>query len=61
MVVPGGGGRAHADEQPLSNVIGHVRFIPDPHTKSILVLSPPEFHNDIEKTIRESWMSRACR
>ncbi len=39
-------------QQPLSNVIGHVRFIPDPHSKSILVLAPPEFHADIEQTIR---------
>ncbi|MCX5647440.1 MAG: hypothetical protein NTZ17_22585 [Phycisphaerae bacterium] len=48
----GGGGRGTLGEQPLSNVIGHVRFIPDPRSKSILVLSPPEFHNDIEQTIR---------
>ena len=47
----GGGGRGAQGEQPLSNVIGHVRFVPDPHTKSILVLSPPEFHNDIRETI----------
>jgi type II secretory pathway component GspD/PulD (secretin) len=38
-------------QQPLSNVIGHVRFIPDPRSKSILVLSPPEFHNDIKQMI----------
>ena len=48
----GGGGRGALGEQPLSNVIGHVRFVPDPHTKSILVLSPPEFHNDIAQMIR---------
>ena len=46
------GARRTLDEQPLSNVIGRVRFIPDPRTKSILVLSPPEYHNDIEQTIR---------
>ena len=48
----GGSGRGALAEQPLSNVIGHVRFIPDPRSKSILVLAPPEFHNDIELTIR---------
>jgi general secretion pathway protein D len=44
--------RGAQNQQPLSNVIGHVRFIPDPHSKSILVLAPPEFHADIEQTIR---------
>jgi len=48
----GGSPRGAAGQQPLSNVIGHVRFIPDPRSKSILVLSPPEFHDDLEKTIR---------
>jgi len=48
----GGSGRGALGEQPLSNVIGRVRFIPDPRSKSILVLAPPEFHNDIEQTIR---------
>jgi type II secretory pathway component GspD/PulD (secretin) len=47
-----GSPRGTVGQQPLSNVIGHVRFIPDPHSKSILVLSPPEFHKDIEQTIR---------
>jgi general secretion pathway protein D len=46
------GARRTLGEEPLSNVIGRVRFIPDPRSKSILVLSPPEFHNDIEQTIR---------
>jgi general secretion pathway protein D len=46
-----GGFRGTTGQQPLSNVIGHVRFIPDPHSKSILVLSPPEFHDDIERMI----------
>jgi general secretion pathway protein D len=49
----GGGPRGTAGEEPLSNVIGRVRFIPDPRSKSILVLSPPEYHNDIQATIRE--------
>lgn len=48
----GSSARGAANQQPLSNVIGHVRFIPDPRSKAILVLSPPEFHNDIEQTIR---------
>jgi type II secretory pathway component GspD/PulD (secretin) len=48
----GAGARGAQNQQPLSNVIGHVRFIPDPHSKSILMLAPPEFHNDIEQTIR---------
>jgi general secretion pathway protein D len=47
------GARRSLDEEPLSNVIGRVRFIPDPRSKSILVLSPPEYHNDIERMIRD--------
>jgi general secretion pathway protein D len=47
------GARSRLDEEPLSNVIGRVRFIPDPRSKSILVLSPPEFHNDIAQTIQQ--------
>jgi general secretion pathway protein D len=46
------GARRTLDEEPLSNVIGRVRFIPDPRSKAILILSPPEYHNDIEKMIR---------
>ncbi len=45
------GARVRTDEEPISNVIGRVRFIPDPRSKSILVLAPPEFQDDIEKTI----------
>ncbi len=45
------GARRTLDEEPLSNVIGRVRFIPDPRSKAILVLSPPEYHNDIAKMI----------
>jgi general secretion pathway protein D len=44
-------GRQSIDEQPISNVIGRIRFIPDPRTKSILVLSPPEFLENIEALI----------
>ncbi|MDI6447931.1 secretin N-terminal domain-containing protein [Anaerobaca lacustris] len=47
------GARRNVDEEPLSNVIGRVRFIPDPRSKSILVLAPPQFQGDIEKTIRQ--------
>lgn len=38
-------------EMPISNVIGRIRFVPDPHTKSILVLSPPEYVSQIQKLI----------
>jgi general secretion pathway protein D len=49
----GGGGRRNVDEEPLSNVIGRVRFIPDPRSKSLLVLAPPEFQESLQQTIRE--------
>ncbi|MBN2591392.1 MAG: hypothetical protein JXA96_16120 [Sedimentisphaerales bacterium] len=35
------------DERPISNVIGKIRFVPETRTKSILVLSPPEFVKNI--------------
>jgi len=38
-------------EMPISNVIGRVRFVPEPHTKSIMVLSPPEFMDAIRELI----------
>ena len=38
-------------EMPISNVIGRVRFVPEPHTKSIMVLSPPEFMANIRALI----------
>jgi type II secretory pathway component GspD/PulD (secretin) len=41
------------DEMPISNVIGRIRFIPDPRSKSILVLSPPEYISSVEAMIRE--------
>jgi general secretion pathway protein D len=47
------GARRNPNEEPISNVIGRVRFIPDPRSKSILVLAPPEFHDKIEETIKE--------
>jgi general secretion pathway protein D len=46
------GARRTVDEQmPISNVIGRIRFVPEPRTKSILVLSPPEFMDKIKKLI----------
>jgi len=41
------------EEVPISNVIGRIRFVPDPHTKSILVLAPPEFIDEVEKLIQD--------
>jgi general secretion pathway protein D len=46
-------GRRSTTEMPISNVIGRVRFIPDTHSKSVLVLSPPEYLDSIESMIRE--------
>ena len=45
------GVRRSLDEEPISNVIGRARFIPDPRSKSILVLAPPQFHANIETMI----------
>jgi general secretion pathway protein D len=45
------GARRANDEEPISNVIGRVRFVPDPRSKSILVLAPPEFQDSIRQTI----------
>ncbi len=47
------GARRANDEEPISNVIGRVRFIPDPRSKSILVLAPPEFQDSIRQTIAD--------
>lgn len=47
------GARQRADEEPISNVIGRVRFIPDPRSKSILVLAAPEFQASLEETIKK--------
>jgi general secretion pathway protein D len=41
------------EEMPISNVIGKVRFVPDTHSKSLLVLAPPEFMPNIESLVRE--------
>lgn len=46
-------GRTSTTEEPISNVIGKVRFIPDIHSKSILVLAPPQFMANIEQMIHD--------
>ncbi|MHC4324424.1 MAG: secretin N-terminal domain-containing protein [Planctomycetota bacterium] len=48
-----GARRTVDEEMPISNVIGRIRFVPETRTKSILVLSPPEFMPEIEKLIAE--------
>jgi type II secretory pathway component GspD/PulD (secretin) len=45
--------RPKLDEMSISNVIGRIRFIPDPRSKSMLVLAPPEFMDSIEEMIKE--------
>jgi len=48
----GSGARGQLDENmPISNVIGRIRFVPEPHTKSIMVLAPPEFMDEIRELI----------
>lgn len=47
------GARRTNDEEPISNVIGRVRFVPDPRSKAILVLAPPEFQDSIRQTISD--------
>jgi len=50
----GSGARSTIDtELPLSNVIGRIRFVPEPHTKSIMVLAPPEHMDEIKGLIDE--------
>lgn len=46
-------GRRATNEAPISNIIGRVRFIPESHSRSILVLSPPEFMESIEAMIAD--------
>jgi len=41
------------EEMPISNVIGKVRFVPDIHSKSLLVLAPPEFMPNIEALVQQ--------
>lgn len=50
----GSGARSSIDEElPISNVIGRIRFVPEPHTKSIMTLAPPEFMDEIEELIAQ--------
>ena len=42
-----------ANEVPISNLIGQIRFIPVQRSKAILVLAPPKYMEDIEKMIVE--------
>jgi len=50
----GSGARSSINEElPISNVIGRIRFVPEPHTKSIMTLAPPEFMDEIEGLIAE--------
>jgi len=45
--------RQRTDEMPTSNLIGKIRFVPVHRSKAILVLSPPEYVEEIENMIRE--------
>ncbi|MHC4227468.1 MAG: secretin N-terminal domain-containing protein, partial [Planctomycetota bacterium] len=50
----GSGARGRVDEEmPISNVIGRIRFVPEPHTKSLMVLAPPEFMPKIKELITQ--------
>jgi general secretion pathway protein D len=50
----GQGARSSINEElPISNVIGRIRFVPEPHTKSIMTLAPPEFIDEIEGLIAQ--------
>jgi len=50
---PWSGASRREDQMPISNIIGRIRFIPDPHTKSILVLSPREYVEPVVQTIKD--------
>ncbi len=41
------------EEMPISNVIGRIRFVPDPHSKAIMVLAPPGYIERIEELIHQ--------
>jgi general secretion pathway protein D len=50
----GAGARSSINEEmPISNVIGRIRFVPEPRIKAILVLAPPEFMSELERLIGE--------
>lgn len=40
-------------EAPISNIIGKIRFIPDTRSKSVMVLSPKEYIEDITSMIQK--------
>jgi general secretion pathway protein D len=44
-------GSSTSTEEPTSNVLGKVRFMPEPSSKSILVLAPAQFMTEILKLI----------
>jgi len=45
--------RESTGEAPISNIIGKIRFIPDTRSKSIMVLSPKEYLDDITEMIQK--------
>jgi len=47
------GQRRREEEQPISNIIGQIRFIPDYRSKAILVLCPPEYKESVRTMIEE--------
>ena len=50
----GAGARSSvSNEMPISNVIGRIRFVPEPRTKAVLVLAPPQFMTNITTLIEE--------
>ncbi len=50
----GAGARSNINnEMPISNVIGKVRFVPEPHRKAVMVLAPREFLENIQALISQ--------
>jgi general secretion pathway protein D len=47
----GSGGTTSEEEMPISNVFGKVRFMPEPNTKSILLLAPEQYMSKLEELI----------
>ncbi|MBN1973771.1 MAG: hypothetical protein JW787_09045 [Sedimentisphaerales bacterium] len=48
-----GSGGSTDEEMPISNIFGKVRFMPEPNTKSILLLAPKQFMPDLEVLIAD--------
>jgi general secretion pathway protein D len=48
-----GSGGSVDDGMPISNIFGKVRFMPEPNTKSILLLAPEQFMESLEELITE--------